>query len=219
MPEINYKAKYEQLKQRYMNDLDVAFRLGVEQGMQQAQVEQAQEAAAQAQAQAEAAANGGMSGQDGEQGAPGEEGGEEQGAPGEQPGNTASAHPDGSELDQHIAELEGLLGKTEYGTEQYEMLKKSLDGVKSLRNGIKLKSDLAKGDAAIKVIAKALGNDRGIKVMSKQASHNLSSNAKAAVSMQQKIVDEVMKSWNDEANGAAKIIQQIVNQEGASKKE
>lgn len=200
MSEINYKAKYEALKLKFMNAVDMAYRLGFEDGAKQSQMDQMMQAQQQQAELEQQAAAGGMG-----EGAPGEE----------QPQEAApdSAHPDGSELDQHIAELEGLLGKTEAGSEQYQALKKSLDTFKSY----KLKIDLKKSELAIKGIAKALQKPKF--AIGKQANHNLSNSAKQAVSKQEEIVRSVMKSWEQEESRAAKNIKNVLTVEGLTKKE
>lgn len=221
MAEINYKQKYFQLKERFMSSVDTAFRLGIEQGMQQAQQQQMEQQAQEQAALEQAAAAGqnqpGQPGQDGE--APGQPG---EGAPGEdQP--PASAHPEGSELDQHINQLESMLGKSEAGSDLHKELKKSLDGLKVFVNERKLMADIARGNAAIKTIAKNLSEKsylpKPVRKPSAQAEANLPAAAKAALKMQQSIVDSVMADMEKEESAGKNAILSAISAEGASKKE
>lgn len=201
MAEINWKSKYTELKAKYMSAVDAAFRIGMEQGMQQAQVQQAQDQAAQAQAQEQSM-------QQGEQ--PGQEGAPQEG--GEQPQD--SAHPEGSELDQHISQLEGMLGKSELSADDMQALQKS---VAALKFGIEMK----KSDAAVRGIAKslrpALPAAKIPAAMNKAADHNLSPNAKAALNLQAQIVANVMAGFAEEESNLSKSIAGIVAGEGLKK--
>lgn len=215
MSEVNYKRKYIELRTKFISSVDVAFRLGVEQGMQQAQVQQAQQQQADAQAMQQAAA-GGQPGQPGEGGAPGEEGGQ----PGEQPGNPASEHPEGSELDQHISQLEQAMGKAEHEHELYKDLKKSLDGFKAIKASYEHAAMLRKNDAAIRTITKNMNKHKlAPRAMNERARNNLSSQQKSTLDLQQKIVDDMFKSWDaEETDMVGKVLEAIGN-EGKLKKE
>lgn len=215
---IDYKTKYMALRGKYMNDLDMAFRLGFEQGQQQAQQEQMmqQQAEQQAmeQAQAAAMAGGGAPGQEGqptqEGGAPGE------GAPGEEvaPGAAMAGQP--SELDQHISQLEQMIAKSEALAKDPE-IKKSLDNLKAIRKAELQNIQFKQGAQAIKGIVKAL--HKPAFKMSAQANHNLSANAKTAVSLQHKIVNDVMAKMADEEKRASSDIKNILSVEGLTKGE
>ena len=227
MGQVNYKDKYLQLKQRFQESVDVAFRLGFEQGTmaaQQQQMQQQQQQMADQQAQEAQMAAQGMGGESGQD--PGQSG-QESGQPGAQiqddsrgvgqqamgaDGNSPQPGMGGSELDQHIGQLEGLMAKSEYGTEQWETLKKSLEGLKS----IKVTLDLKKNEQLIKSIG---ANLKKPLVFSGRAKHNLSAPAKAAVNMQYKIVNELMDTWEAEEKGLPTEIQKILQGEGLSKKE
>lgn len=231
--EINWKMKYNELKSKYMNAVDMAFRLGVEEGAKQAQLDQAAQQQADAQAQQEAAAGGGgMPGQDapsennnGAPGVPDQGGGaDKSGAPSVQPNPVAGApmqeseNPQGSELDQHIATLEGMLKKNE-GVEGFdaESITKSVEGLKKLKFDMVQRSELRKSAMAIPKIAQALHKPQfkfGV-----QAQHNLTSNAKAAVSMQHKIVSDIMQKMQEEEQKASKNILSTLNVEGIVKGE
>jgi hypothetical protein len=210
--ETSYKAKYQQLKLQYMHSVDVAFRLGYEQGAKEAQMDQMmqQQQEQQAMEQEQAAAMGDPS----QGGAPQEaaEAGQEPQVQGQEQMEPASEHPDGSELDQHIAKLEGMLGKSEP-----EEMAKALHELKSFRKSQLQAIELKKSYEAINGISKAL--HKPAFKLSRQASHNMNSNAKTAVSLQHKIVDDVMKKWEEEEHKAAKNIHQIISVEGLTKKE
>lgn len=209
--EINYKNKYMELRSKYMNDLDVAFRLGFEQGGQQAQQDQAMQQEQQAQ-EIQTAAAGAQPGQPGAEGAaPGGDPGMDQNSAGAP--ETGSEHPQGSELDQHIAKLESMIAKAEKSSP--EELKKSFaefqtigQDLKKLQKSWQEQSDLRKSAAAIKGIAKAL--HKPAFKMSKQASVNLNDNAKQAVSMQHRIVNDVMAKMEEEEKRAPDNILAVV---------
>src|SRR5271154_5458768 len=60
--EVNWKAKYMELKSKYMNAVDMAFRLGIEEGMKQGQLDNANQQLAQAQQDKQSMAPGGQPG-------------------------------------------------------------------------------------------------------------------------------------------------------------
>lgn len=109
MKEINYKLKYQELKSKMMNAVDTSFRLGYQQGMQDALTEQAQQQTAQAQVDAQQSggaqqdptkpANPEKSDKSTSEETPTEDGSQE--------------NPNGSELKQHIDKLEGMVAKSE----------------------------------------------------------------------------------------------------------
>lgn len=218
---INYKLKYQQLKSQFMDSIDVAFRLGYEQGAQQATIDSNQQQMQQQQAQAQLGQQPGQPGQDQSVGQfSNNQKGSSAGA--EQMGNpnaasTHSAQPDslqesenpaGSELDQHIAELEGML-KSEDAT--VAGLLEITSKIKNLRQSMELK----KSSMAISAISQALHKpafNLGV-----QASHNLSDSSKAAVNMQEKIVSDIMAQWDEESNKTSKDISDILNLAGFKK--
>jgi hypothetical protein len=199
MSEINWKSKYQELKLKFMNSVDTAFRLGFEQGMQQQQQQQAQEQAMQQQQMQMAAM----------QGAPAEEGG----APGEEQPQDPGMQQQGSELDQHISQLESMLGQT-----SDPAMKKSLESIIAFRKAELQAIELKKSEQAIKGIAKALKVPSSFK-LSKAAEANLAPTAKAAVSMQEKIVGDIMKTWEQEEAKASKNILNVLANEGLTKKD
>lgn len=205
--EINYKSKYMELRSKYMNDLDMAFRLGFEQGSQQAQQDQAMQAQAEQQQLDQMAAGGGMPGQPGQEGAPGQE----QPQPGQAPGQEDPMAGQTSELDQHISKLEGMIDKSEDSE-----LKGALQGLISMRKNELQNIKIKKNDHAVKGIVKAL--HKPAFKMSQTAVHNLSTGAKQAASSQHKIVSDVMAKMEREEQKASKGIQEILNIEGLTNK-
>jgi hypothetical protein len=135
-----------------------------------------------------------------------------QGAPdaSAQPEQPQSEHPEGSELDQHIAKLESMIAKSEIldPKEMKKSMADCLQGLSKFQKSLKEASDLRKSQATIKGIAKAL--HKPAFKMSKQASINLNENAKQAVSMQHKIVSDVMEKMEQEEKRASKDIQALV---------
>lgn len=209
--EINYKNKYMELRSKYMSDLDMAFRLGFEQGQQQAQQDQMMQQQQQAQEVQMAAAQGqAQGGFGGEQ--PGQPGDPEATQAGAEGAPSAAPEAGGSELDQHISKLEQAIAKSEDAE-----LKKSLHDLKELRKKEALNAAIRKNDGAIKAIARAL--HKPAFKMSQQASHNLSANAKQAVSLQHKIVNDVMAKMEAEERRANMDIAKLLAAEGATKKE
>lgn len=214
--EINYKKKYLELRSKYINDLDMAFRLGAEQGQQQAQQQQALDAEAQARedqmqmAQIEAGAQNGD--QPGQPGQPGESSSPEQPGQPSAGGEMPNAQP--SELDQHIGKLESMISSPS-SSDNSEEIKKALSDIITLRKAEKMAVEMRKSEMAIQGIAKAL-HKPSFKI-GVQASHNLTNNAKQAVTLQHKIVNDVMKSWADEEKKATNQIESILNIEGLLK--
>jgi hypothetical protein len=210
MSKVDYKLKYQELKLKYMNAVDTAYRLGFQAGQQQAQVQQVQEQQAQQQAMEQAAMQAQGQGQPGEEG---QEGGEEQQA---QPGQEQG--PMGSELDQHISQLESMLGKAEKDSDEYKTLKKSLDGIKSFRQSQIDAYNLKKAQEAVKIIGEAL-NKPAAKPMSAQAQANMNPVAKRALTKQEEILKDVFSAWEKEEATASKSISDILNIEGITSKE
>jgi hypothetical protein len=229
--EINYKMKYQELKSKYMNAVDMAFRLGVEEGLKQGQLDSANQQLAQASAQQQDQAAGGAApggdpaaggqppgGKPNNNGAPGVpdqgNGVDKAGAPSVQP-PPVSENPEGSELDQHIAKLESMIAKSE--DLDITDLKETINSIRELQKSQKEQLELRKSQMAISGIAKALHKPQfkfGV-----QAQHNLSSSAKAAVTMQQEIVQDVFKKWEEEEKNAGKNILSVLNIEGVTKKD
>jgi hypothetical protein len=201
MPQIDYKKKYQELKTKFMNAVDVAWRDGYEQGMKDSQIEQMQQQQQQDEMAAQAAAQGGMPGQEG--GMPEDQ---QAAAEAQEPGVEApdSEHPDGSELDQHIKKLESMLGKGELPASDVQDLKKTLNEIKLYQGNISL--------------IKSMESVKNTKMrkpvfIAPRASINLNDNAKKALGMQEKIVGDIMKSWEEEERRASKDITSQLNLE------
>lgn len=204
MSEVNWKDKYLDLKSKFMESVDQAFRLGYEQGAQQAaqdQMAMQQQQEAELQQQAGGVVNN-------------EPGQEQMSQPNaEQQIQPDSQNPAGSELDQHIAKLESMVAKGEVSPED---LKKSLEDFKTIRKAelskMTFEREMRKSNAAIPGIVKAL-HKPAFKI-GQQASHNMNDNAKRAVNMQHQIVNDVMKKWDEESKQAGSDITKILNNEG-----
>ena len=240
--EINWKMKYTELKSKYMNAVDMAYRLGVEEGLKQGQLDSANqqlaEASAQQQDQAAGGGDPGMGGGAGGQlpggkqnnnSAPGTPdqgaGNDKSGAASVQPTPTGgqpavapmkeSEHPEGTELDQHIAKLESMIAKSE--DLDINDLKGAINDLKSLQKSQKEQLELKKSQMAISGIAKAMHKPQfkfGV-----QANHNLSTTAKSAATMQHEIVQDVFKKWEAEEKNASKDILSTLKIEGIIKGE
>ncbi len=185
MKNQDWKLKYQDLKLKFHDAVDTAFRLGYESGAQGAQVQQAQ--------QAEAAA------QQAQMGQPGQEG--------QMPGQEQS---DGSELDQHIGTLEGMLSQSKPGSMEQAGLQKSLNGIKAFQSSLKQAFDLKKSEQAIAAIGKAMKTPFTI---GKTATKNLSEPAKKALTKQEEIIEDMMKSFEEEEKKAAESINKALNLE------
>lgn len=208
--EINYKNKYEDLKNKFMNSVDVAYRLGFADGSKQAQQDAQQQQTVDAQSQQQ-----GQPGQSSQGGDPGEsQNGDSQMENSDDAKAMGQENPQGSELDQHIAKLEGMLGKSETSPEE---LQKTMNTIKALRKTANDALTLKKSHETISGIAQAL--HKPVFKMGQQAMHNLDSNAKTAVNMQERIVSDLMKKWNDEETKASKNITAVLGLEGHLSKE
>lgn len=216
--EINYKKKYLELRSKYIGDLDMAFRLGVENGAQQAQQQQALDAQAQVREekmqlqQAQAAGAPGQMGSEGENGPPSTEQPGQESAPAESgvsaPAGANASGPEAApqqstELDTHISQLESMLGSN-----PSPEIKKSLEAIVSLRKAEKQAIEMKKSEKAISGIVNALHKPQF--KLGVQASHNMTDNGKKALSLQHKIVNDVMKSFAEEEAKAEKDIKNIL---------
>ena len=196
MPLVDYKAKYLDLKTKYQETVDLAWRLGFEQGAQQAQLDQAAQQQQQADQMAMAA--------NGQPPQPGQ--------PGEAEGQPQSQNPNGDELDQHISKLEGMLGKSEISSMDLGDLKKTLSDIKSLQ----IQINLTKSLDSIKNTK--FGSLKKSQPLSPRLQANLPEPAKKALSMQENIVKSVFEKWSKDESQAASDINSILNVEGITKK-
>lgn len=223
--DINYKVKYQELKAKYMSSVDMAFRLGFEEGSKQATQDAAQQQQMQAEEQANAMGGGQPpGGEDPSAAAPGDPqsaampgGATPAQAPQPAVPMQESEHPDGTELDQHISKLESMLSKSELDPTERAAMQKSLQGIRSFRQNQLQAIELKKSAMAISGIAKAL--HKPAFKLGVQATQNMSSNAKQAVNMQEKIVTDIMQKWEQEEKSAGKGILAQLGIEGLTKKE
>ena len=108
------------------------------------------------------------------------------GMPGQDPNAQPGQQPsDGSELDEHISTLESQLSQAQPGSPEQEQLQKSLDGLKAFKMSVKNKYELNK-------------TSKPAFTLSASALKNMSEPAKKALTMQEQIVADVMKSMEEE---------------------
>ena len=197
MAKIDYKVKYKELRNQWVQSLDTVFRDGYAQGYQAAQMDaQAQQANQMAQ----------MMGGGGQP--PGQEDPNTQGAEQMSPMDQAGQASDDtqmdqgvSELDAGIQELEELLSKSE-GTDKAEssLLLKSINS--SLHKIVQAKES--------KELRKSLNEIKSFNKKAEKLSPSFIKNAsivqKEAVSQQKSIISSVMKKWEEEEKKATKDI-------------
>jgi hypothetical protein len=208
MPLVDYKAKYLDLKTKFQETVDLAWRLGFEQGAQQAQLDQVAQQQAQADQMAMAANGQPQPGQ------PGEEGEQPGGQPGQERdnGQPQSQNPNGNELDSHIARLESMLGKGELTSTDLSDLKKTLNDIRSLQVQINLtKSMESIKNTKMAPLKKSIS-------FSPRVQANLPEPAKKALSLQENIVKDVFAKWEKDEQQAASQIGSILNVDGIVKK-
>lgn len=138
----------------------------------------------------------------------------EETVPGQENVQPGTEEENGSELDSYISQLEGMVGNKDAKEED---IKKTLHGIKIFRKKQLEQIELKKSAQAIPEIAKAL--HKPSYKANVQATQNLTDNAKKAVTMQQKIVTDIMEKWEKEEIKAAKDIKTAIEIEGLLKKE
>jgi hypothetical protein len=201
MPLIDYKAKYKDLKTKYLETVDLAWRLGYEQGLKDSQLDQAQQALAQP--QMDPNAQPGMPGQEEVEGASSEaQPGEESAAP--------SNNPNQDELGDHIEKLEGMLGKSEISSLDLQDLKKTLNDIRSLQVSINLTKTMESAKHA--KLAKSY-------TFSPKTKANLPPVAQKALNTQEEILKSVFQKWENESKQASNDISSILGIEGITKKD
>jgi hypothetical protein len=177
---IDYKKKYMDLRARFVEALDVAFRTGYEQGSVEAQ----QQAMAQQQQIAQQQA---MSGQQ----QPQEDAQDQQ---------RVQAMP--NEVNQAVAELDGLVNKSELTVDD---LKKSIQNIK---NELMFKS--------LSNVTKSL-NQQKVQILPPPGHsigyRNLPESHKQAVSMQGKLVDDIFKKWEQESQESTRDLANVLGVE------
>lgn len=195
---IDYKKKYEDLRSRYIQSLDVAFRTGYEQGFNESQNQaMAQQAAQQSQMMGAMQSQAGMPQQD-QGGAP-----QDQAGTVEVPSGQEQSAQGQDELDEAISTLEQLVNKSEPSIGD---LKKSIEMIKSEH----LHKKLMKKTKSIDITPKQYSTSYKV---------NLPENSKAAVAMQQKIVDDILRKWEQEQGQSSRDITQVLSTEALTKKE
>lgn len=203
--EVDYKLKYQELKYKYMRDVDIAYRLGFEDGSKQTQLNSPAQESSSVKLK-----NANMPNSPEEKldtnnndapGAPQVGTQDKSGAPSVQPSSSAliSENPDGTELDQHISKLESLISKSEVPTNE---LKETVDN---------LKLDLELKKSVMPILSSTLALHKPQFKFGVQANHNLDSTAKAALTMQHKIVNDIMTKWENEEKKASNDILSKLN--------
>ena len=192
MQNQDYKLKYKDLKLKFMDAVDVAFRLGIEQGLQQAQIQQLQQQQAQQEQMAQ---------QQGQPGQEQEDHSQEQGPQDDQ---------DGSELDSHINELESMLHKTETSSPEYAVLSKSITGMKSMQAKMKKKH----ADKMIHSIGRAMKKPF---IIGEKAQRNMSEPAKKSLNMQEELVKNIIDGWQKEEQDVFAKVTKTLGVEGILK--
>jgi len=183
-----YKTKYENLKQKYLTDIDAAFRAGFEQGMKQGQMDaqaqqmqQQQQEMAQQQQMAQQMQGQMPESQDQqmmEQGQMPE--GQDQQMPDQMQGQMPEEIPQASgELDSKIAELEELLGKGE--KPKILDLRKAVQELSSLR---------------------------------KQQLSKMNKTSKKAESAQRSLVKGILNKWQEESKSVTEDLEKLLENEG-----
>lgn len=208
MSEINWRNKYEALKAKFMDSVDAAYRIGFEQGGQQAQMESMMQQQQQQADQMAAQNNGAQEDPNQDPNAQQPQDAAQEQVPAD------SSNPQGSELDQHISQLEGMLGKGEL---DMVSLVKAVKGMKDLQKSMVLQSELKKSAMAIPAIAKAMHKPKF--KLGVGATHNMNNSAKKAVSMQSEIVEGIMKSWDEETKKTSNNIINHLKVEGLLKED
>jgi hypothetical protein len=198
---VDYKKKYLDLRAQMVTSMDMAFRMGYQRGQFDAQQQQMiqqqqQQAAIEAQINAQAGAA------PGQEGAPADQGGApapDQGAPADQ--GMQPAEPQGEELDQYVSELENLVNKGEISADD---LKKSIEKIKNFQSNVKL--------------TKSLRNMKPFK-LNPRAAANLTANDKKNLTMQEQVIDNIMKKWESEAPKTTSQAMQALGVEALTKGE
>lgn len=202
---IDYKQKYLDIKAKFISSMDTSYRIGYEQGQKDAQLQnlqQQQEMQQQQMAQMQQQMMGGMQQPDQQEDIsalpP-----EEQAAQFEDAQNQEMVDNGVSELEQGIAELSELLGKSESDKSAaapiLEALAKSLKNINTARQAQELKKNLE----SIKKIAKSADKTKKLSISFEK---NAKGHQKQALNMQQRIVSGIMEKWEKEEEEASKDI-------------
>lgn len=180
---IDYKKKYENLRANFIDALNFSFRTGYEQGFNEATVQSAmQQAQMMQQAQAQQM-------------------GQEQ--PGQPEEMGAEGGPD--ELDQAIAQLEGLIKSEDVSAEKIARLVEEIKTKKIHKT-------------TMGMIEKSSKNPKTFN-FSESFRVNMPAEQKRAVSAQNKIVEDIMRKWETEESSASKNITDALGVEAILKSE
>lgn len=195
---VNWEQKYKNMRSNFLSALDVAYRNGYEQGMNDSQAESVQQQA-QALAQQQAAAMGGQMPMGGQM---------DQGQPPQQDPMPQGAEND--ELGMAISELEELVNKAE-SSDLKTKLSKSLEAMKLTKSTKDLqRMMLAKNKGKESVVGREIV---------KSMRMNLPSDVKRSVSEQNIIINNLFKKWDAEANQTKNSVLDVLGLEKLKKDE
>jgi len=188
---VDYKGKYLAMRQKLISSVDAAYRMGYSDGAKKAQLDAMAQQAQQQMQQGQQ-----MMQQAQEQQAQMQQQQQPQDPNQEQMAQEAQQQQDQqqmqqqdqgpTEMDQHIAELESIVNKSE-GFDVSELMK-SIDRLKS--------------------------SQKAQKPFSVSFTHNMSENSKRDLSMQEKIVGDIFKKWESEEQKTQSEIGTILGVEG-----
>jgi len=181
---VDYKIKYIDIRAKFIEAVDVAYRQGYEEGLkegQQAAQEQMMQQQQEQQMQQEAMMQGG---QPGEEGMPPEAMGDEamaQGAeaPADMPPEAMGGEEEGDELDQHISELQDLVAKGEKPS--VLLMRKAVEGLADLR---------------------------------KNQKNSYYKKRRKSISAQKSFVDSIVKSFDEEKKSTTDNLEDIIKEHG-----
>jgi len=188
MSKINWELKFKNLLSKYMNGIDLAFSKGYVKGKDDAAKEQQQQQ--QQELEAQAAAAQGMG--DAQQGAPGGQDPTALNAQQQQQVEDAGGEPGGTELDQHLQEMESLVAKSK--GKLSEELKKTL--LKMKKETELLNKSLYKKD-------KLLQTKNAVKDLTGKA-------APQVLTEQHRVVKSMIASWDDSSLDASNEIEKAI---------
>lgn len=192
---LDYKAKYKELKAQMLRSTDLAYRLGYEQGTKDAQMENMQMQMQQQQqmmAQQAAMAQGAQPGQEGQPMSEEEAAMQQEGAmpmEGEEEGPEMAQAPvdEGEEMEPgQVSELDNYINE--------------------------LESLVAKGEKPSVVELRKRVTD--LANLRKSQKAKMKANRPQIVSAQKKLVDSILKKWENESKMTAENLENLINTEG-----
>ena len=192
---LDWKVKYLDIRSKLKEATDVAYRLGYERGMKDGTQAAAMQQMQQQQQMQQAMMQGGPGGQPGDEQGGMPPGGDEQGMPpgGDEQGGMSPGMQDqgapppeamgdeqgGSELDQHINELQGLVQKGEKPS------------VLDIRKAVQALAGLRKNQKSV-----------------------WQKKAEKIIPAQKRVVDTLLKKWEEDAKKPSKKIEDIIKEHG-----